>query len=187
MTAEASALPRPDSPVAVIDMGSSAIRLAVAEVAPDGTVRILDRASRSVFLGKDTFATGRISAPTMEAAVRACEGFRRIMEEYGVARSRAVATSAVREASNRDIVLDRIRLRTGITVEVIDGSEENRLTYIAVRSALGGHEVLTAGTTLLVEVGGGSADVSFLRSGEPVFSGTYPLGALGSRQTLASC
>ncbi|MCI0585471.1 MAG: HD domain-containing protein [Planctomycetes bacterium] len=186
MTADPAALPRPASPVAVIDMGSSAIRLAVAEVAPDGSVRILDRASRSVFLGKDTFAMGRISAPTMEAAVRACEGFRRIMDEYKVSRCRAVATAAVREAANRDVVLDRIRLRTGLAVEVIDGSEEIRLTYTAVRGALGSHEVLASGTTLLVEVGGGSADVSFLRSGEPVFSGTYPLGALRMRQTLAS-
>jgi len=97
-----------------------------------------------------------------------------------------VATSAVREAVNRDTFLDRVRLRTGIAVEVIDGSEENRLTYMAVREALHGDETLAVGDSLLVEVGGGSADISFLRKGEPIYSGTYALGAIRMRQNLAS-
>jgi exopolyphosphatase/guanosine-5'-triphosphate,3'-diphosphate pyrophosphatase len=108
------------------------------------------------------------------------------MESYGVSRCRAVATNAVREATNREIVLDRIRLRTGIDVEVIDGSEENRLTYMAVRDALGDHEALKSGTTLLVEVGGGNADISFLHAGVPTISGNYPIGAIRMRQTLGS-
>ena len=108
------------------------------------------------------------------------------MDTYGVVRYRAVATSAVREAQNRDAFLDRVRLRTGIDVEVIDGSEENRLTYMAVREALRDHEALVAGDALLVEVGGGSADISFLRKGQPIHSGTYALGSIRMRQSLAS-
>jgi len=172
--------------LAVIDMGASAIRLTVAEAGADGTLRIMEEASRGVLLGKDTFTDGRIKAPTMQATVRVLKGFRRIMEGYGVVRCRAAATSAVREASNRDSFLDRVRLRTGIEVEVIDGPEENRLTYLAVREVLGEHEMLRRGNTLLVEVGGGSADISFLRAGEPVFSGTYALGSIRMRQALAS-
>src|SRR6185295_13640732 len=87
-------------PVAVIDMGASAIRLMVAEAPPGQPVRIL-----------------------VEASLKALDGFRRIMDGYGVVRYRAVATSAVREAQNSDQFLDRVRLRTGIDVEVIDGSE----------------------------------------------------------------
>src|SRR5213078_1139700 len=104
--------------VAVIDMGASAIRLVVAEVASEGTIRILEEASRGVLLGKDTFTHGRITASTMEAALRVLSGFRRIMNGYGVERCRAVATSAVREAANRDNFLDRVRLRSGIEAEV---------------------------------------------------------------------
>jgi exopolyphosphatase/guanosine-5'-triphosphate,3'-diphosphate pyrophosphatase len=114
------------------------------------------------------------------------EGFRRIMDGYGVVRYRAVATSAVREAQNRDTFLDRVRLRTGIDVEVIDGSEENRLTYLAVRERLRSHEALTAGDALLVEIGGGSGDISFLRKGEPIHSGTFALGSIRMRQNLAN-
>jgi exopolyphosphatase / guanosine-5'-triphosphate,3'-diphosphate pyrophosphatase len=173
-------------PVAVLDMGASAVRLVVAELPPGGPPRILEEASRAVLLGRDVFTGGRLGAATIEATLRALEGFRRIMDSYGVVRYRAVATSAVREAANRDTFIDRVRLRTGIEVEVIDGSEENRLGYMAVREALRDHEALAAGDTLLVEVGGGSADLSYLRRGEPVYSGTYALGAIRMRQNLAA-
>jgi exopolyphosphatase/guanosine-5'-triphosphate,3'-diphosphate pyrophosphatase len=181
-----SVVSAPNRPVAVLDLGASAIRLLVAELPPGGEPRILEEASRAVLLGKDTFGGGRLGAPTIEATLRALEGFRRIMDSYGVVRYRAVATSAVREATNRDTFLDRVRLRAGIDVEVIDGSEENRLTYLAVREALRDHEAMKDGDALLVEVGGGSADLSYLRRGEPVYSGTYALGAVRMRQNLAA-
>src|SRR5215470_19661839 len=123
-------------------MGASAIRLMVAEAPPGKPIRILEEASRGVLLGKDTFTNGRLGAATIEATLKALEGFRRIMDGYGVVRYRAVATSAVREALNRDTFLDRVRLRTGLDVEIIDGSEENRLTYMAVRDRLRGQPAL---------------------------------------------
>ena len=178
--------PEPSRPVAVVDMGASAIRLLVAEAEPGQPIRILEEASRGVLLGKDTFTHGRLEAATVEATLKALQGFRRIMDANGVVRYRAVATSAIREAQNRETFLDRVRLRTGIDVEVIDGSEENRLTYMAVREKLRGHEALTTGDALLVEVGGGSADISFLRRGEPIHSGTYALGSIRMRQSLAA-
>ena len=172
--------------MAVLDVGASALRLLVAEMPPGERPRVLEEASRAVALGKDAFTAGRLGAPSIEAALRALEGFRRIMDSYGVVRYRAVATSAVREAVNRDTFLDRVRMRTGIDVEIIDGSEENRLTYMAVREALRDDQTLSAADSLLVEVGGGSADLSFLRKGEPIYSGTYALGAIRMRQNLAS-
>jgi len=178
--------PEAPRPIAVVDMGASAIRLVVAEAASDGPVHILEEVSRGVLLGKDTFTHGRLGPATVEATLKAMEGFRRIMDTYGVVRYRAVATSAVREAQNRETFLDRVRLRTGIDVEVIDGSEENRLTYLAVREKLKGHEALASGDALLVEIGGGSADISFLRKGEPIHSGTYALGSIRMRQNLAN-
>ena len=176
----------PARPVAVLDVGASAIRLLIAELPPGQPPAILEEASRAVLLGKDAFTGGRLGAGTIEATLRGLDGFRRIMDSYGVVRYRAVATSAVREAINRDTFLDRVRLRTGLNVEVIDGSEENRLTYTAVRDVLRDHEALVVGDALLVEVGGGSADLSFLRRGEPIHSGTYALGAVRMRQSLAA-
>lgn len=178
--------PEPVRPIAVVDIGASAIRLVVAEPRVGEAPAILEEASKGVLLGYDTFTANRLGGTTIEAALRALDGFRRIMDTYGVVKYRAVATSAVREALNRDTFLDRVRLRTGLDVEIIDGSEENRLTYTAVRDRLRGHPALDSGDAVLVEVGGGSADISFLRNGQPIHSGTYPLGSLRMRQTLAS-
>ena len=170
--------------MAVIDVGASAIRLVIAQHAPGERPQVLEEASRSVLLGRDTFAVGRIGAATTDAAVRALSGFRRMMDDYGVTRVRAVATSAVREAANCDTFLDRMRVRTGVEIEVIDGSEESRLTYLAVRDGLGAHAALAAPATLLVEVGGGSVDVTRLENGQPVQAGVFPLGAIRLRQRL---
>jgi exopolyphosphatase/guanosine-5'-triphosphate,3'-diphosphate pyrophosphatase len=176
----------PAKPVAVVDIGASALRLLVAEAQPGQPPVILEDATKGVLLGYDTFTSNRLGSRTIEAALRALQGFRRIMDTYGVVRYRAVATSAVREAQNRDTFLDRVRMRTGLEVEVIDGSEENRLTYIAVRDGLRGHPALTGADAVLVEVGGGSADISYLRSGQPIHSGTYPLGSIRLLQTLGT-
>lgn len=170
--------------VAVIDVGASAVRLVVAEIRADGLPFVIEEVSRGVLLGKDTFSSGRIGAASMEAALRAIEGFRRLMDEYGARRYRAVATSAVREASNADTFLDRVLIRTGLQIEIIDGAEESRLTYLAVRDRLREHPAMTAGHALLVEVGGGSADITLLEGERPKYSGVYALGSIRMRQGL---
>lgn len=171
--------------MAVVDMGASTIRLMIAEARPGQGFQVIEEASRGVLLGKDTFTHGRLGAASVEAGLKAMEGFRRLMDGHGVARYRAVATSAVREAQNADAFIDRIRLRTGVDVEVIDGSEENRLTFMAVRERLKDHPTLVDGECLIVDVGGGSADISFVRRGQPIHAGTYPLGSIRMRQGLA--
>jgi exopolyphosphatase/guanosine-5'-triphosphate,3'-diphosphate pyrophosphatase len=178
--------PAGSRPVAVIDIGASAVRLVIAELVAGDAPRELEEASRAVPLGRDTFSSGRIHAGTIEAAIRALSGFRRLMDQYRVGAYRAVATSAVREAINADTFLDRIRVRTGLDVEVIDGAEESRLTYLGVREHLGTHASFLEGIALLVEVGGGSAEVTLLDRGQPSASGVYPLGAIRMRQSLGS-
>ncbi len=182
----ARATPPPAEPVAVIDIGASAVRLVVAQIDPDGRALVLEEASRGLLLGKDTFSSGKIGSATTEAVIRALEGFRRIMDGYGVKRVRAVATSAVREAENADTFVDRVRVRTGLNVEIIDGSEESRLTYLATRERLIDHPVAQAEHAVLVEVGGGRADLTRLGRMQPKQSGVYPLGANRLRQSLAS-
>src|SRR6185436_11359421 len=98
----------------VLDMGASAIRLVVAEIDAKRAVRVIEEASRGVLLGRDTFSDGAIRSQTVDAALDALDGFREIMDGYGVTDVRAVATSAVREARNADMFLDRVQGRTGI-------------------------------------------------------------------------
>src|SRR5262245_29795684 len=117
-------------------MGASAIRLTIGEIAHDRSIRTIEEASRGVLLGRDAFSSGVIRSGTIDAALRALDNFRRIIDGYGVTKVRAVATSAAREARNIDLFLDRIQRRTAITFEIIDEAEETRLVFLAVRHAL---------------------------------------------------
>src|SRR3954452_22110788 len=104
LEARADAAPAPAPPsglVAVLDMGASAIRLAIAEIRPDEPPRMVEELSRSVPLGRDSFSSGgAIRSSTGDTVIGALDGFRKSMDVYGVSQIRAVATSAVREARN---------------------------------------------------------------------------------------
>lgn len=170
--------------IAAIDVGSSAIRMEISEVRGDGSLRSLENLSKGVSLGKDAFTSGHLSEESIQTACQTLAEFSNVMKTYGVTRYRAVATSAVREASNSDMFLDRAFMRSGIELEVIDGSEENRLTYIAIHESVRGNLDLQNSNVLIVEVGGGSTDISFLQNGETLYSGTFALGAVRMRQAL---
>ena len=169
---------------AVLDMGATAIRLVIAEIGAEGRTRVLEEASRGVLLGSDTFAGGVIRPRTADAAFAALEGFRQIMDGYGVAEVRAVATSAVREARNGDLFLDRVQARASIRFDIINEAEEARLLYLAVRESLRRHPAMKGAWTLLAEVGGGSTSLTLLRYGQPERSGVYALGSVRFRQRL---
>ena len=170
--------------IAAIDVGSSAIRMEIAEVSAGGALRILENLSKGVSLGKDTFTTGQLGEETLQTACQALSDFSKVMQVYGVSKYRAVTTSAVREAANADTFLDRAFIRSGIDIEIISGSEENRLTYLAIQEALRDKVDWHSQNSLIVEVGGGSTDISFMQAGTALHSGNFPLGAVRLRQTL---
>src|SRR6187431_3123441 len=89
--------PRVVRPVAVIDVGTSSIRMAIAEIDETGNVRTLEKLQQAVSLGKDTFIQGQIRKPTIEECVRVLKSYRRVLAEYQITRPdqiRVVATSA---------------------------------------------------------------------------------------------
>ena len=183
---EAQAVPV-SYPVAVIDIGTSSIRMAVAEIDEGGQVRRLDSVKQSVGLGRDAFTLGRIESATVEDCVAVLRSFQRLMREYGVVQPeqiRAVATSAVRDAANRDDLLNRLYIATGIKVECIDEAEANRLTYLGVQPVLKSHPSLDKARTLVVEAGGGSTELLLIRRGVVGFSYAARLGSLRMREML---
>jgi exopolyphosphatase/guanosine-5'-triphosphate,3'-diphosphate pyrophosphatase len=187
MTAQAQdASAAPAKTVAAIDIGSNLVRMAVAEVMPDGRFEVLEQLQRAVRLGQDTFRNGRIAGRTMRAAAAVLRDYRRILDLYQVGLVRAVATSAVREAANTDTFLDRMFMATGLDVEVIDTSEESRLTVSAVRHEVGGAFGLNRDYALIAEVGGGSALLTILHGGEIVAAQSLRLGSIRLQETLAA-
>lgn len=183
----ASNVPRSLRPVAVIDIGTSSIRMAVAEIDDAGNVHTLEKLQQAVSLGKDTFTTGQIRKQTIEECVRVLKSYRRVLAEFQVTRQdqiRVVATSAVREANNRLAFIDRIFIATGLQVEPLDEAEVSRLTYLGIQPLLQSEPALQVARTLVVEVGGGSTELLLMRSGNVLYSHTYRLGSLRLHETL---
>jgi exopolyphosphatase/guanosine-5'-triphosphate,3'-diphosphate pyrophosphatase len=167
--------------VAVVDIGSTSVRMAIAEIDGSGNVRTLDQVSQGVSLGKDTFTSQRISRRSIEECARVLKSYRRLMQEYGITspdQVRVVATSAVREASNRLAFIDRMYIATGLEVESLDEAEVNRITYMGIQSLLQSNPVLATVKTIVVEVGSGSTEVLVVRGGNVLYSNTYRLGSL---------
>ena len=165
----------------VIDIGSTAIRLVVIEVSPDGQYRQLDRASRPVSLGRDVFMTQKIKPESMVQVVHILRNFAELLKNWDVSPEQAhiVATSAVREARNREIFVDRIRSKTNFPVQILDGVEENHLTYIAVQHAVKNfHASLSRANSIIMEVGGGSTELMIMHRGKMRTALNLKVGAL---------
>lgn len=174
-------------PLAVIELGTSAIRMAIGESHGGTTVRVLEQLVRGVSLGKDTFTTGEIQRKTLQDSIKVLKSYRRKLKEYQCCdpnHIRIVATSAVREASNRLEVLDRIYIATGFAVELIDDAEIARVTYLGVRPLLQNDALLCDALTVVVEVGGGNTEVLVLKGKDIIHSQPYRLGSLRLQQMV---
>jgi exopolyphosphatase/guanosine-5'-triphosphate,3'-diphosphate pyrophosphatase len=119
----------------------------------------------------------------MNAAISVLRGYREMLDSYNVQHVRAVATSAVREATNSDAFIDRIFMAVGLDVEIIEASEELRLTVSAVRETLTSKKPFK-GHTLVADVGGGSALMAVLQDDEIINSGSYALGSIRLQEAL---
>jgi exopolyphosphatase/guanosine-5'-triphosphate,3'-diphosphate pyrophosphatase len=171
---------------AVIDIGSGAVRMVIAEFGPGAPIRRLENLSQPVRLGKDVFTTGRISAPVMRETIEILRNFKGVADSYGVKRLHAIATSAVREAANRDNFVDRAFLTAGIDVEVVEGTEENRLDLLAVESALEDKLQIPKKNCLIMEVGCGATEIIVLTKGKVELTRTLPIGSLRLPERLAA-
>ncbi|OGW72296.1 MAG: hypothetical protein A2Y02_00140 [Omnitrophica bacterium GWA2_52_12] len=171
-------LPQTLQTVAVIDIGTSAIRMVVAEVGSKNEIRHLENLQKPVRFGREVFTTGRLSPAAIREAIGILQNFKTVLTAYQVKKVQAVATSAVREATNRDNFVDQVFVRTGIDIEVIEGPEENRLELMAVEQALEGRMDLEKKNCLIVEVGSGSTEVIILNQGNVEITRTLSLGSI---------
>lgn len=184
---ETDSLERQHRAVAVIDVGTSSIRMAIAELDDHGGVRRLESLTQAVSLGKDTFTFGQIEKSTIEECVRVLRSYRSKLAEYRISdpeQIRVVATSAVREAKNRLAFLDRVYIATGLQIDPIDEAEVHRVTYLGIQQFLKTDPDLAHSRTLVIEVGGGSTELLVLKGTNITFSNTYRLGSLRLRKTL---
>jgi len=180
--------------IAAIDVGSNAIRMVVGRANNAGELQILESTRLPVRLGQDAFTSGQLGESAMQAAVDAFLRFRTIADQFEVGQLRAVATSALREAENSDLLLDRIARQTNIQIEIINGEEEARLIHLAVSKdearlihlAVSKAVDLTGKRAVLIDIGGGSVEVTTTRGDEIISSESYPMGTVRLLQRLGA-
>ena len=164
--------------VAAIDCGTNSVRLLVVEV-DDGSGLLVDvaREMRIVRLGEGVDATGRLSEAALERTFAAVEEYARIIESTGADALRFVATSATRDADNRDVFVSGIRGRLGVEPEVISGAEEAALSFAGATRDL---DIVTAAPPcLVVDIGGGSTEFVMGEPGrEPTASASVDVGCV---------
>lgn len=144
--------------VAAVDCGTNSVRLLVAELDPAaGTSRDLARRMEIVRLGQGVDRTGRLDAGALERTLEALRGYRKLADDLGTESVRMVATSATRDAANRDDFVDGVHDVLGVEPEVITGDEEARLSFLGATRELAGRADV-ARPYLVVDIGGGSTE-----------------------------
>lgn len=163
---------------AAIDIGSNAARLLIKSVIRDDSGKLSFKKEfffrYPLRLGEDVFIKGRIGKGKRRKTVAFIKACRHIMELYGVVEYRCCATSAMRDATNSKALISEIRKETGVSVEVISGSEEAAIVY-------GNHIELAArqqATCVYVDVGGGSTEITLIRRGVRESACSYDIGTL---------
>ncbi len=141
--------------MAGIDCGTNSIRLLVADV-EDGRLVQLDRRMEVVRLGQGVDRTGRIAPEALARTLTAARRYADVCADLGAERIRFVATSATRDAQNRDEFVSGVRDALGVTPEVVDGAEEAALSFRGATSVLAGRH---PGPFLVVDIGGGSTEL----------------------------
>ena len=160
--------------IAAIDVGSNSIRQIIADVAPDGSIEVVDEMKAHPRLGKGLDATGALSTESMDLAVEALQRMATLAKQFNAHRVEAVATSAVRDAENSELFLARVKQVTGLRLRVLKGEDEARLCF---RSALA-HFELGAGRAVVIDIGGGSLEIALSADGVVERLTSLPLGAL---------
>jgi exopolyphosphatase/guanosine-5'-triphosphate,3'-diphosphate pyrophosphatase len=162
---------------AAIDIGSNSCRLAIAEV-QQHHLKMLHEDREVTRLGESVFDTGLISPEAMANTIRALKRFQKSVQAQVVDRVRVVATSAMRDARNSEAFRAWVKSATGWTVEVISGLEEGRLIHLGVVTHVPG----ARGRCLLIDLGGGSCEVTLSDRGRIQQMVSLPLGAVRLQQ-----
>ena len=164
--------------LAAIDIGSNAIRILISNVVQvEGEHPVFMKSEMirvPIRLGEDSFTVGEISPKNIKRVVKAMKAFKLIMKINGVKNYMACATSALRESSNADELIAKVKRKAGIKIELIDGKKEAEIISYTTILADQGHN----SNYLYVDVGGGSTEFSVLKNGKRIVSKSFKAGTV---------
>ena len=163
-----------DIRISAIDIGSNSIRQTIADVSPTGVIRVVDELKAAPRLGAGLYKRGSLNEIAVQNALSTLSRMATLGNQLGVDRTEVVATSAVRDASNGEQFLKLVRAETGLSVRVLRGDDEARLSF---RSALA-HFDLGVGRAVVMDIGGGSLELALSADGLVERLISLPFGAI---------
>lgn len=161
--------------LAAIDIGSNSLKLVVVEAETGPSFKVLASEREVVRLGQETLVNKHIGEPAMRRAIECLKRFRSIAKAQGADKIVSLATASVREADNADDFLRTVEQETGLRVAVLSGIEEARLIGLAASQGC----TPKGSTSLNIDIGGGSTEISIFRDAEPLVLRSIELGAVG--------
>ena len=170
---------------AAIDVGSYEVEMVIYEISTRG-IKQIDHVRHIIALGRDTYNMKAISYDLVDELCEVLYDFVSVMKTYQVSQYRAIATSAVREAVNSVNIIDRIKMRTGLKVEILSNSEQRLIMYEAVAAKKEGFGKLIDKGVAMADVGSGSSQVSLFDNGSLITTQNVQLGALRVNEIVDS-
>ncbi len=169
---------------AAIDIGSFEVSMKIYEVSAKNGMREIDHIRHSIDMGTETYATGKLGYERVEELCRVLQEYQVMMRSYQAEDYKAYATSAIREAENNIVLLDQIKNRSGIKVEVLSNSAQRFLHYKAVAWKEEGFTNIIQKGTAIVDIGGGSIQISLFDKDTLVSTQNLRLGVLRLQDRL---
>ncbi|TVY07432.1 Ppx/GppA family phosphatase [Paenibacillus cremeus] len=165
--------------IGIIDIGSNSIRLAIYEQRKNGAYRVISEFKESARLSGRIAADGSLPPSEIERLISTLMHFKRICLAHGVEKCRVAATAAIRNATNSQEIVDQLSRATGFPIEILSGEDEARIGF------LGMAHTMDIPDGFLVDIGGGSTEVSLFREGKRLRSMSFPFGAVNTTRKFA--
>ena len=157
---------------AVIDLGSNSVRMSVNALEKDGSYRLLEKLRATVRLSEGMTNDNFLKEEAMSRVIDAIVEFVKVAKDYKCASIAAIATAALRNAANKDLFLARVKEKAQLQFEIISGEQEAYYSYLAVKETVGIKD------GVIYDTGGGSTEITLVRSGEVKRAISLPLGAV---------
>lgn len=169
---------------AAIDIGSYDLEMKIFEMSGKGGMKQVDDIRYRLDLGSDTYAEGKLSYETVNELCTILNEFQNIMKAYKVNDYKACGTSAIRETLNTKILLDQIRQRTGIRIDILSNSEQRFMDYKSIASKTEDFNKITEKGTAIVDIGGSGLQISLFEKGSLISTQSMRLGVLRLQERL---
>ena len=168
----------------VIYIASESIYLRIVQLS-NGKIKYIEKIDFPIVIGKETYKSRKISFKRINKACDILNNFRKLMDEYKVTNYKVVSTTAIRESENSEYIIDQIKIKTGLNLEILEDSEEKNYIYLDLIRSLDRKKFKNEDKILITYIGSGSLGIALYNNGNIIFSQNIRIGTLKLTETLA--